>query len=171
MSSFLIDEVASIVRDAGGRVVGRTKLQKVAYLLTVTGLEDHFHFAYKHYGPYSEELASSAQIASLVGKLKEEQVQATWGGVYSTYTVAGSENVDHTSARTKLAMEAVKADSIELELVATAVFLSNEGDKDPWGETARRKPEKSTEQRLANAKSLLAKLRNIDVPKPLPILG
>ncbi len=168
MSSFLMDEVTGIVRDAGGSVVGRTRLQKVAYLLTVTGLDDNFQFSYKHYGPFSEQLASSAHLASLVGKLRERQDQAAWGGTYSTYTVDGADVIDRSSVRFKLASEAVKADSIELELAATAVFLRYDGYANAWEETARRKPEKSTPQRLANAQALLSKLKQIDVPKPLP---
>jgi hypothetical protein len=31
-------KAAEIVRDAGGRIVGRTKLQKIAYLLELSGL-------------------------------------------------------------------------------------------------------------------------------------
>ena len=46
-----------IVRDAGGRIVGRTRFQKIAYLLSVAGFEDGLRFVYKHYGPFSEDLA------------------------------------------------------------------------------------------------------------------
>ena len=52
-------KIAAIIRDAGGEIVGRTRLQKVTYLLTVTGLEDRFSFAYKHYGPFSESVATA----------------------------------------------------------------------------------------------------------------
>ena len=58
-------KVAAIVRDAGGRIVGRTRLQKVAYLLSIAGLEEGLPFTYKHYGPYSEDLASAARDARL----------------------------------------------------------------------------------------------------------
>lgn len=168
MSNFMIDEVADIIRAAGGTIVGRTRLQKIAYLLTVTGLDDSFRFAYKHYGPFSEQLASSAKFGALVGNLSERQDQAAWGGTYSTYTVAGMPAANLSGARNTLASQAVQADSIELELAATAVFLSCDGYDDPWGETARRKPEKATEQRLENARALLGNLKKIDVPNPLP---
>jgi uncharacterized protein YwgA len=57
-------KAAEIVRDAGGRIVGRTKLQKVAYLLELAGLGDGFQFEYRHYGPYSEDLAGAIQMAN-----------------------------------------------------------------------------------------------------------
>jgi hypothetical protein len=62
----------------------------------------------------------------------------------------------------------VKADAVELELAATAAYLAFEGHPDPWGETKRRKPEKSDSGRLDNAKRLYESLRRIQTPQPLP---
>ena len=168
MSDFKIDEVADIIRDAGGRVVGRTRLQKIAYLLTATGLDENFRFSYKHYGPFSEQLASSARFGTLFGNFSERQDQTAWGGTYSTYTLDNAQATDRLSPRHRLASASADADSIELELAATAVFLHYEGYDDAWEETAQRKPEKSSPQRLDNAKALLARLAAIDVPRPLP---
>jgi len=168
MSDIKIPEVKAIIRDAGGSIVGRTRLQKIAYLLTATGLDDNFRFSYKHYGPFSAELASSAKIGALFGELNEDLSNATWGGTYSTYTISDVPKSDQNDPRQILAFKAAEADSIELELAATAVFLAHEGYTDPWDETAQRKPEKATNLRLANAKSLLADLAEVEVPKPIP---
>ena len=157
----------SIVRDANGRIVGRTRLQKVAYLLYASGLEDGFNFVYKHYGPYSEELANSALEASTSGLLREVEQQASWGGTYSTYSlVAPAAPVG--DVRTNLASAAASADAVELELAATAVFLSKEGFTNPWEETARRKPEKAQNGKLEKAKQLYAQLSEVQTPVPLP---
>lgn len=164
-------KAAGIVRDAGGRIVGRTRLQKVAYLLSVTGLESGLPFAYKHYGPYSEDLATAARDADLLGFLKETEQQASWGGTYSTYVVDGQPNLSCLPARRRLASEAAAADAIELELAATAVFLANEGYGDPWMETARRKPEKAENGRIEKAKVLYRKLSAIETPVPWPAIG
>ena len=48
-------------------------------------------------------------------------------------------------AQAGLRVERAQASAIELELAATAAFLAREGQADPWGETARRKPEKAAE--------------------------
>lgn len=168
MSDFKIDEVANIVRDAGGRVVGRTRLQKIAYLMAATGLDNNFRFSYKHYGPFSEQLASSAKLSSLLGAISERKDNTAWGGTYSTYTVENSDQYLPNASRRQLASIAAAADSIELELAATAVFLFNENYPDPWAETANRKPEKSTDYRLNNAKQLLRDLYAVEVPNPLP---
>ena len=64
---------AAIVRDAGGRVVGRTRFQKIAFILEVSGLGSGFPFKYKHYGPYSEELSSASRTAAILGLMTETQ--------------------------------------------------------------------------------------------------
>src|SRR5579871_3437622 len=83
--------VAQIIRDAGGEIVGRTKLQKTVYLLVLAGFERGFRFGYKHYGPFSEELADAADLAAAFGVISERQQQAAWGGTYSVYNAPSDE--------------------------------------------------------------------------------
>ncbi|MFD1882316.1 hypothetical protein [Paracoccus pacificus] len=168
MSDIKVKEVVDLISDAGGRIVGRTRLQKIAYLLTATGLDDSFKFIYKHYGPFSDSLASSAEFGALFGDLSEVKTQTQWGATYSTYSVSGDASSEGNESRKAVASIAVASDSIELELAATAVFLSYEGYPDPWKETVERKPEKATFVRIQNAKKLLIKLSNVPVPQPIP---
>ncbi len=137
-------------------------------MLSVTGLEDGLIFGYKHYGPYSEDLANAARDADLLGFLKETEQQASWGGTYSTYVVSEQPNSSVPPARRRLAAEAAVADPIELELAATAVFLSKEGYGDLGIETARRKPEKAENGRIEKAKALYRKLSAIETPVAWP---
>jgi uncharacterized protein len=109
-------KVAYIVRDAGNQIVGRTRLQKIAYLLLATGLEGGLPFTYKHYGPYSEELANAARDAALLGLIHETEQQAQWGGVYSTYSFPGPQDASVPAPRRRLAAEGAAADAVELEL-------------------------------------------------------
>lgn len=171
MSYAIAEKAAEIVRDAGGQIVGRTRLQKIAYLLTVTGLEKGLTFVYKHYGPYSEDLATAAHDADLLGLLNETERQASWGGTYSIYVSLLGPAHSTPAARRRVAAEAAAADAVELELAATAVFLAKEGHSDPWGETARRKPEKAEEGRMERAKALYRKLSNVETPIPWPKIG
>lgn len=164
--------VADIVRDAGGQVVGRTKLQKLTYLLVASGLEIELPFLYKHYGPYSEVLAIAAREAHLLGLLKEKEDLTSWGGSYSTYSVDGKSGSDVPLARLELAHIANSADAVELELAATALFLAKEGrTTDSWSETERRKPEKASIGRLDKAKALYQRLAAVNTPTPLPKLN
>lgn len=161
---------AEIVRDAGGQIVGRTRLQKIAYILEAVGLGAGFPFRYKHYGPYSEQLADAAQTARIFGMLNEQETHATWGGVYSIYHSLLPPEVRVPEARLRLAQELVNADAVELELAATALFLAYERFQDPWSETARRKPDKVEGGRLQRAHQLYQRLRSVPTPRSLPAI-
>jgi uncharacterized protein len=161
---------AAIVRDAGSSIVGRTKLQKIAYFLEVAGLGAGFHFRYKHYGPYSEQLASAARHASALKLITEQESVANWGGLYSTFHSHIPADPVVNPARVRMAKEMVNADAVELELAATALFLASEGLSDPWAETVRRKPDKADAGRLDKAKKLYQRLRAVETPHPLPAL-
>src|SRR5262245_40316360 len=128
----VMDEATRVahVKDAGGRVVGRTRLQKIAYILEAAGLESGFAFSYKHYGPYSEELANAARAAVLYDLIDEVQDQAAWGGTYSIFNL--KRNLDWASddRRGQIAREGANADAVQLELAATALFLKLEGIPD-----------------------------------------
>jgi len=158
------DRAANIVRDAGGKITGRTKLQKIAYLLSLAGLETTFQFTYHHYGPYSEDLSDAISAAEIFDLVTEEEKTAEWGGTYSIYRVTRKVGRNNEQSRSyKLAAAAVEINSIELELAATAAYLHvAEKVPDPWQETARRKPEKTKNKMLEKAQAAYAKLRAIE---------
>ncbi len=160
------EKVHSIIADAGGKIVGRTRLQKIAYLLEVAGVGDNFHFDYHHYGPYSEDLTRAASLAHLTGQIVEEEKTTNWGGFYSTYTIK-EPSKQKTGIRQRLAKTAVEADAVILELAATAAYFAKNGKSDPWKETAARKPDKAEGGRLDEAKKLYGELRKIspNIPK------
>ena len=74
------DLVAAIVRDAGGEIVGWYRLQRTAYFLEVSGLGSGFRFVYRGGGPHSPPLYDSAMVGTYLGKLKETEIVADWGG-------------------------------------------------------------------------------------------
>ncbi|OSM00189.1 hypothetical protein [Magnetofaba australis] len=159
-----------IVADAGGEVVGRTRLQKMGYILELAGVGEEFSFFYKHYGPYCEELAEGAETARELGFVSEEVHPTTWGGNYSIYTTeqpTPAEEVD--PARLKLLKIMKDANAIVLELAATAALLAKQGEPDPWSETASRKPDKA-QGRMEAAKKLYKELRQVDTPLALPAI-
>lgn len=162
-------KAAEIVRDAGGKIVGRTKLQKVAYLLQLAGFGDDFAFEYRHYGPYSEDLTNAIRIADVFGFVSETEHVANWGGHYSIFTVSDQVGPRETGPRSVFAETAAQMDSVELELAATAAFLSAvEGVAEPWEETARRKPEKARDGRIEKAKEAYRRLLALETNRPLP---
>lgn len=150
------DAVTRIIMDAGGEVVGRTKLQKIAVLLKMAGFDEGFSFGYHYYGPYSGDLAQAIEVAKARGAITEERREAGWGGKYSIFSAdAPVDPVDN--ARSGLVKDAAKMNAIKLELAATAAYLSKyEGfdgsaGKNPWEEVRRRKPQKSSDGRLNEA--------------------
>lgn len=162
------EKAARIIQDSGGRLVGRTRLQKIAYILEIVGIGDGFSFEYRHYGPYSEELATAVGYANLLKLIDEEERPATWGGHYSVFTTDVSSGDKELAVRRNLIAIARDADPVELELAATAAFFSLSGETDPWTETAKRKPKKAEEGRLEKAKALYKQLSSIPVPSALP---
>ena len=158
------EKVRNIIADAGGRIIGRTKLQKITYLLEAAGVGDNFHFEYHRYGPYSEDLARAVSIAGMMGDISEKEVSAKWGGSYSIYTTPTLPQED--GIRQRLARTAVEANAVVLELAATAAYFAVNGGSDPWEETKARKPDKAAAGRLEEAKELYGKLRGIS--KELP---
>lgn len=157
-------KVKSIIADAGGQIVGRTRLQKIAYLLEAAGEGENFYFEYHHYGPYSEELARATSLASMAGDIAEQEKIAAWGGCYSIYTTENASQTD--GVRQRLARTAAEANAVVLELAATATYFAVNGKKDPWHETEARKPEKAADGRLAEAKKLYGELRKISEKLP-----
>jgi hypothetical protein len=171
MASSLREEaetVAQIVADAGGRIVGRTKLQKISYMLEVMGFGSGFVFDYRHYGPYSESLSSAVKCAELFDLIDEEIRTADWGGSYSIFKSDLPSHLLPDAPRRQVVALGNDSDPVELELAATAILLACDGYRDPWKETKSRKPEKAGEGRLARAKSLLKRFRELDVKQRLP---
>lgn len=171
----LHERAASLVLDAGGELVGRTRLQKVAYLAHLAGLSDEFEFEYRHYGPFSEDLADAIKLAVGLRLVTEEERRTDWGGWYSVFTAKQKKAENHE--RAVFMSAAAKVGAIELELAATAAFLfevegfGKDNGQDPWEETAHRKPEKAGDGRLERAKIAYHKLREIPTPIPLPAIA
>lgn len=163
-----------VLADAGGKIVGRTRFQKITYLLSETGLLEGYDFEYHHYGPYSDDLSSSLQIAVLFDELNEEEKKTDWGGHYSIFTLpeSVSDSVEVNQSRKEFIKPMLNISSIVLELAATAAFLAKENDNsddfDPWGKTRELKPDKATSERLGEAKKLYKKIFSIETPRQLP---
>jgi uncharacterized protein len=164
-----VDEVVDVVACAGGQLVGRTRLQKTIYLLGLMGLSnEEFHFQYKHYGPFSESLASITDISKLFGCLQEEQQPSSWGGVFSVYRTAKKSDESENSVRQRVILLSKDANAIDLELAATAAYLALEGYPNPWEETSARKPDKR--DRVGSAKALYTKFLALGAPVQLPAI-
>ena len=155
--------VAGIVRAAGGRLVSRIRLQKIAYLLDQLGAASGFAYSYHHYGPYSRDLDSAILDADAFGLVKEEfGHRLSDGARYSVFELQEGANEcillkdDHLRDLTKrLADKSVTV----LELAATAHWLATYEKVPDWkSELRRRKGTKTEGGRLEEATALLSEI-------------
>ena len=159
----LVDYLSAIVRLGGGEVVGKTRLQKIAYLLEAKDIGyGDIDFDYHNYGPFSSELAFAADDAESLGYLETEERQGFHAVPYIVFKSTEDSpkfNDDNTAVR-KAALELmIGYSALVLELAATAVFLKKNGyQNDFWEEVKKRKPLKATPKRKDLAEQLMAEL-------------
>jgi uncharacterized protein len=160
--------VVKIIRLNGGRLVGKTRLQKTAYFLEELDEGFGFEFGYHHYGPYSESLSDVTLDAKALNLLTIEHHTSQQGVDYAVFLdnnlpiddeefEQDEEDVGDDDFRREILHVLSAYNPIELELAATADFLSKNGyGDDLWTETQRRKSSKLTAERMQRAKNLLA---------------
>ena len=162
------DIAVNLVKLNSGRVVGRTRLQKVAYLLDRSGAEFGLPFTYHHYGPYSFELADGWADARAEGRVHIAEQLGRHGVSYSIFTLDESENspddcgdlgeLSASDAREQLKKMA-PVSNVVLELAATIVYLKENGYGGGTIEELKvRKPLKATDELVRKALCLLESL-------------
>ncbi len=154
------ETAVAIVALNEGRLVGRTRLQKTAYLLDQCGMRSRLSYQYHYYGPYSFELADGWATAESAGHLKLESKPGRHGVPYTVFITPHSPPAKLgalPAARAKeILARLAKEPDVVLELAATLRFFANRPDvDDPEAEVRRRKPVKSTPGKLAAARTLL----------------
>lgn len=152
-----------IVALNGGELVGRTRLQKTAYLLDHCGMRSRLSYDYHYYGPYSFELAEGWALAAENKKLRLEDKPGRHEVAYTIFRTAIEPpaklgSLPSEKAREILRKLSVRSDLV-LELAATIRFFSERRDiSDPIAEVRLRKPLKATKERITEAKALLTEL-------------
>lgn len=160
-----LDIVVGIIALNGGKLVGKTRLQKVAYLLDACGLGSGFDYDYHHFGPYSAEVAAAADVAEMLDRISSEEKPGFHSVPYVTYATSEKTPVQLSEMSgaeisQKLAiMEQYSA--IVLELAATIQYLEDAEGYSPSAaqdEVKVRKSAKASPDRLDQANDLLMKL-------------
>lgn len=161
------NELLQQIFQAGdGEIVGRIRLQKIAYLLQQKGGGRVLFFTYHHYGPYSREFADALDRAVMLGEVNEDFRETGYGSTYSAFTwkkksrkrpeTVGSIPMAEAQADIeKLKMQP----SVILELAATIHWLKVKEQVDDWREQLKiRKQLKATNTNIARAESVLRDL-------------
>ncbi len=164
------DIVVALIALNDGKLVGRTRLQKEAYLLDRCGADFGLQFTYHHYGPYCFDLAGGIDDARAEGRIDIKEQPGRHGVPYAIFESA--EDAGQPTGLGKLSADKARASlqrmkdvsDVVLELAATIVFLRDEWDYfgkgtiGPVDETKARKPLKATEERIDKALDLLRDL-------------
>ena len=157
------DLLAQIFQAGDNEVVGRIRLQKIAYLLQQKVGGTDLFFTYHHYGPYSRELAASLDRGVAFGEIEERERETRQG---ATYSIFRWKKAVRKPAETvgPLSMAEAKADvrmlkkqpSVVLELAATIHWLRVKEQVDNWPEQLKiRKTLKATDANIARAEGVL----------------
>lgn len=159
------DVVVATVALWGGKLVGRTRLQKGIYLLHRCGADLELSFVYHHYGPYSFELAAGCADAIEERRIEVEERPGQRTGRYWVFkaTECGGAVGALTPDRARRIVDRLRpCTDLVLEIAATIVFLRDEGgyakDEDAIAETRSRKAQKVTDERMEKALALLRDL-------------
>lgn len=155
--------VVNLILLNGGKLTGRTRLQKQAYLLHCCGADlNELDFIYHYYGPYSFELADGCVNAKAEGRVMTEERLGRYGTPYTVFEATGTQQPAGIGELSlKQSKEVVdrtnQASSIALELAATAAFLQRQGvyDGRVMDELKLRKSRKATAENLKEARQLL----------------
>lgn len=158
--------VADIVAAAGGRLVSRIRLQKIAYLLDQLGAKSGFDYVYHHYGPYSRELDAAifdAEAFELVEeRFRRRELDGARYSIFESKTPPDSPPFSclRDNGLRELAHRLASENVTVLELAATAHWLAESEKLTDWKtEIVRRKGSKTAEGRLEEATKLLGELR------------
>lgn len=131
----MMEGLLALVRAFGGRIEGRLRIQKSAYLLKVLGAQEfrRTRFRYHYYGPYSRELSGSLQQA-VAGQLLEEAPEG-FSAEIARYNyrltkdgqrwLEGFESDAEIRLSDKIPL-LQRADLKALELAATVAFLERD---------------------------------------------
>jgi uncharacterized protein len=167
------DIVTAIVAAAGGKLIGRVRLQKTVYLLDRLGLNSDFEYDYHHYGPYSRDLDNATADAKAFNLIEEEfDHRARDGAMYSIFRLKGEAKKEaFGNLKPGRAEELVnlftRTNVTVLELAATVDWLWREEGYADWRrEITRRKGVKVQSGRLEKAVALLSE---IGLSPPAPV--
>lgn len=166
MSELNREIVENVFCAADYQIVGKIRTQKIFYLLEQMGMNSGLRFSYHHYGPYSEQLANSLDIATLFDDNWDETSKDNgFGGTFSVYEFNNREyKVDQVGGlnfpAAASAVEKMKSfPSKVIEIAATIHWLKNKEELDNWKvELKRRKTSKADDATIERALKLLADL-------------
>jgi uncharacterized protein len=147
------------------QVQGRKRLQKLLYLCAYSRAPISARFKIKHYGVYSPEIADAVDFLSVFGDLDTNEVQVGPSGYFSTvFSLSKSEPAITVHPVIKcVAKDLSGFPTSTLEVASTIAFFMGEGcaQDQAIANTAKIKPNLTTEKQIDKSKALLEMLSKI----------
>lgn len=162
--------ITNLIACYEGELIGRTRLQKIAYLMDRCGGKFGCTFTYHYYGPYCFELAGAIDDAEMAGHIKIEERPGRHGVPFAVFTLNdATDKPDRLGSLQfckahELLQKTKPFSNTVIELAATVVFLRDDWDYfdkenvDAVSETIRRKPVKFDNGRIEEAIDLIREL-------------
>jgi uncharacterized protein len=156
--------VVDVVALSGGRLVGRTRMQKTIYLLDARGLNSGAAYYYYNFGPFSDDVADGISDSKFTGALLEKtgnrQSDGSPFSIFETEKpaeqVIGLGNLRAEEAK-DLLQQLGAVSSTVLELASTIHWLVTVEKVADWRtELKRRKGAKTEGGRVNRAVGLLS---------------
>jgi uncharacterized protein YwgA len=184
------DFVHLVLHASGGKIEGRTKLQKIVYFVgTMTGMADDLGYRAHFYGPYSGEVAGAVNDLRGLGFLEQRTSSAgatdPKGFEVTRYdyelTPAGKQIAEDKARKEqpewdkiKTAVEKLRtarvSDYVQLSIAAKTYFLLREKKGQATPEELQKMTAifgwKVTPQEIVEAAKLLTSLDLVNVGKP-----
>ena len=158
-----IKRLKEIFQACDNEIIGRIRLQKLAYLAEKINYGLGVKFHYHHYGPFSEGLVSFIDDVVIDETVSEEIKRKKNNlGEYFVYKINdnNSNAMDNNSATFFKAAKEI--DPLYLELLATALFLQEEDkETDVWQKLRELKPEKAQDKYLQKSYEAYCKLQEL----------
>ncbi len=152
---------AVIAAHPNGRVVGRTRLQKIVKLLQRLGLPTDYGYMLHFYGPYSEGLQAEVGLLEMMDLVEEKLQGGKDGPQYYVIIAKPGAELEEVNRKYKGAIRTMHdAETEVLEIAATYDAFGEIGMPHEQAlEAVRRKKAKiCTDQRVQEALELLREL-------------
>ncbi len=159
--------LAVLAASPNHRIEGRKRLQKILWLVKLAGLPVDAEFEISHYGPYSERVANTADLLSVIGKIDEsEEPLGSFNMIQSVYTLpsqplsGGRDAPALPGPYNGLVAFLSDFSTTELEVAATIGYFKQSGlsESAAIARTRSMKPNKTISPVLAKAKHILGEI-------------
>ena len=157
-----------------GVVDGRTRLQKLSYLVNVAGWNSIDDYRFHYYGPFSDSLTNYVEEMCQLGWLLESPLETINGNTFYKYSSADTDKTRALVSRIEdpklvsrtegLLSQLKNFSSDELEIMASLVFL-NQNEKLDGEELVKRAKElkpRFSETEIREASKIFKILANFE---------